>query len=133
MTKALAIPDRLRLWEYAVSHSVAVFRRPASAENPENLDLVFVAVDYFDVPRSLDGLELRDASPEELQAFQGRTGPLQPWAKLFVLVSAGRTHFMVAGNWLLERNRRDLFDSGCRDGARHSTSTVLAGSGTEQP
>jgi hypothetical protein len=126
MTQPTTITDLLRLWDYTISHEVALFRRPASDTEPENLDLLFVAVEYFALPTSLHGLEIAEGSSAELAALGPLIGRLPSWAKLFVITSQGQRHLIVAGGWSLQRNRRELLDTGIRPPDAGVESTVLA-------
>ena len=130
MAPPTSITEFLRLWDFTISHKHALFRRPASDTEPENLDLVFGAVEYFSLPTSLNGLDIAEGGAAELAALGPLVGDLPPWAKLFIITSQGQRHLIVAGFWRLERNRRDIFDTGIRPGALDSASTLLAKSGS---
>jgi hypothetical protein len=124
MSEPTVITDSLRLWEYAISHKAALFRRPASDADPENLDLVFFAVEYFALPTSLHGLEIAAGSASELASLSSRIGHLPSWARLFVITSQGQRHLIVAGSWVLERNHLPMFET-CF-GQRSPGATVIA-------
>ena len=126
MVEPTVISEQLRLWNYTVSHKMALFRRPASEADPENLDLVFAAVEYFALPTSLHGLEIVEGSASELAALSPALAPRPSWARLFRITSRSQQHVIVAGSWVLERNRLGMFESSF--GQRSPGSTLLASS-----
>ena len=120
----IAIPATLLLWDYTVSHAVALFRRPATATVPENLDLIFVGVSYLAVPTTLDHPTISLGSADALPRFSAPSVPTG--GHIFVVRQAGQTHYVIAAGWSLEENRRDLFDPGTHPNSPEVAPVTLA-------
>jgi hypothetical protein len=43
---------KFQFWQYRVSHGEVLVRSPKDAAHPRNVDLMFVGVEYVDLPRS---------------------------------------------------------------------------------
>ena len=64
-----------QLWESKVSHGSLLIRSPKAPSVSENIDLVCVGVEYLAAPRHMKGLDLVEATPEEIKNFDnGRDG-----------------------------------------------------------
>jgi hypothetical protein len=127
----IAVSATLRLWDYTVSHAVALFRRPATLTVPENLDLIFIGVSYLAVPTTLDHPTISLGSAEALADLAFSSIPRG--SRLFVIRQSGQTHHVIAAGWSLEENRRDLFDSGTHpDSPEASAVTLASWPGTQQ-
>lgn len=110
-------PDRrFQLWEYRVSHGSLLVRSPKSAELPLNVDVAFVGVDYLAVPRVLHGLTVERGREDDRVALLDALGDVD-LEHIFVLVSAGRRHPVVAVACRVSRNGADIFDSPFEIGA----------------
>jgi hypothetical protein len=120
----IAIPATLRLWDYTVSHAVALFRRPATPSVPENLDLIFSGVSYLALPTTLDHPTITMGSVEDLADVAPSSVPTG--SRLFVIRQAGQTHYVIAAGLSLEENRRDLFDPGTHPNSPAFSSVTLA-------
>ena len=57
-----------RLWEYRVSHDQLLLRSPQGETHWRNLDLIFVGVEYLDLPTLLRGVELRQATADHFES-----------------------------------------------------------------
>lgn len=104
-------PDRrFQLWEYRVSHGSLLVRSPKSDGSPLNVDVAFVGVDYLAVPRVLDGLTVEGGREDDRVALVGTLGEVD-LEHLFVLVSAGQRHPVVAVACRVSENGADIFES----------------------
>src|SRR5215471_40987 len=92
--------ERLRLWEYWVSHSMVLFRRPAGESTKENLDLVFADVEYFEAVTMLEGVSIEEGSPVEFAELRARIPGLSDRGRLFVLTTRGTRLRIVASEWI---------------------------------
>ena len=127
----ITVPATLRLWDYTVSHAVALFRRLATPTVPENLDLVFFGVSYLALPTTLDHPTISIGSADALAALVPSSVPTG--SRLFVIRQAGQTHYVIAAGWSLEENRRDLFDPGTHPNSPEASTVILASwPGTQQ-
>ena len=99
---------RFELWAYTVSLGRMLLRSIRDLDgslSPRNLDIRFVGVAYTELPTSLSGLSISNASPAEAARVSERLGrPLAGGEKVFALVSAGVTYYVVASGWSAEEN-----------------------------
>lgn len=98
-------PRPFRLWHLTVSHLTLLLRSPRDTTNPqsENLDLVFHATDYIELPSSLNGLAITRPTAAERAYLQGRGAFYETpdLDRYFVLVSAGQRYYIVASElWI---------------------------------
>ena len=101
---------RFQMWEYHVSHGRLLLRSPKSERVPTNLDIEFIGVEYLALPRHLVGLEVREASPAELDAFREVREVVAP-DRLFTLTSEGLSHSVVAVSYRVTENDMDIFET----------------------
>ncbi len=106
-----SFPDRrFQLWEYRVSHGSLLLRSPRGPEISHNVDIVFVGVEFLCAPRLFRGLEFAQGTEEDV----GRAAALVAEVKaerVFVLLSEGRRHLVVAAGFKVDENQQDIFDS----------------------
>jgi len=106
-----------QIWEYQVSHGQLLIRSPkapATTSSPEfatNIDLVCLGVDYMAVPAILHGLELAEATPDEVQSLEPLLGRVVLPKKVRMLVSQGRRFPIVAVSFDISENDWDIFES----------------------
>jgi hypothetical protein len=126
--------ERLRLWDYTISHGMLLYRCPAQDASPGgNVDLIFADVGYIDAPTTLGGVSIAEASRNDAEAFFAHRVRPRHGDNLFWLLSGRSRYAIVAGAWALERNTRELFDSGVRPNAPPAASNVLLRSGETDP
>lgn len=101
---------RFQLWEYRASHGSFLVRSPKSDALRLNVDVAFVGVDYLAVPRILNGLMVESGREDDRAALVGSFGEVD-LKHLFVLVSAGRRHPIVAVACRVSENNADIFES----------------------
>jgi hypothetical protein len=101
---------KFQLWEYWVSHSQLVLRSvgdlrctPGTSE-ARNIDLSFVNVDYIELPTLMRDLEITDATMEECQRVGAVVEREVSPEEVFVIVSSGRRHLLVAGRLDVSEN-----------------------------
>lgn len=106
-----------QIWEYWVSHAQLLLRSPGDLRCPpgtseaRNLDLMFVGVEYIELPAVIEGLELAESSAEDHRVAAQRIGHPVPAGHVFVLATAGRRHLVVAGGLTVLENDRELMQS----------------------
>jgi hypothetical protein len=101
---------RFQLWEYRVSHGALLIRSPKGPGVETNIDLVFSGVEYVECPRMLRGVELATVTPEDVRRAGEAFGPVVAPDQLFVLLSAGIRHLVVAASCHVSENMDDIFD-----------------------
>lgn len=107
-----AYPDRrFQLWEYRVSHGALLIRSPKGADAETNIDLVFSGVEYVACPRMLRGVELAAVTPEDMHRAGEGFGPVVAPDQVFVLLSAGARHLVIAASCRVSENLDDIFDT----------------------
>lgn len=99
-----------QLWEYIVSHGMLHVRSPLGPDHATNVDLVFAAVAYISAPTHLPQLSIDEPTAEEATRWTELCG--NRWfagARVFVLVSGGVRHFVVAARLQVSENSDELF------------------------
>lgn len=101
---------RFQFWMYRVSHGELLVRSPRDTENDENLDLIFVGVEYVDLPRLLLGIKVDVPTPADLNWLAGHVGRSVQASNVTVLETQGRRHLVLASFFKIEMNKLDLFE-----------------------
>jgi hypothetical protein len=71
-----------------------------------------VAVDYVEMPMLLEGLEIAGIGAEDRQRAMKALGRPVADEHLFVLVSEGRRHIVVAGRLFIRENDMEFNETG---------------------
>ena len=100
-----------QFWQYRVSHGELLVRSPRDAAHPRNVDLMFVGVEYVDLPRYLPDLEVDDPNDEDLARAQERLGKPVERKSVVVLKTEGRHYVVVAVAVMAVESDMDIFDS----------------------
>jgi hypothetical protein len=100
-----------KLWEYRVSHSQLLIRRPRLSEASRNVDLKFYDVEYVDLPSVFPGLEIAEANQKEIAFASGRLGRPVESERVIVLESRGERYIVVAGALVVEESATGIFES----------------------
>jgi hypothetical protein len=107
-----------KMWDYWVSHSQLLLRSPGDLREPKgssesrNIDIIFLDVDYIELPAIMCGLELAsDATAEELSNVKEIIGDIVSPERMFVLISKGRRHLVVAGGMWVRENDLELMET----------------------
>jgi hypothetical protein len=100
-----------QLWEYRVSHGSLLIRSPMGPGISENVDLVCRGVEYLSAPRHIQGLDITEATREELENLSSLLGKVVPSSRVRVISSQGRRFPIVAASFTLSENDADIFDS----------------------
>jgi hypothetical protein len=105
-------PDRrFQLWEYRVSHGSLLIRSPKGPDAEMNIDLVFSGVEFVACPRTLRGLELVEVTSDDIKRVDAEFGPVVAPDHVFVLLSGGARHMVIASSCRVSENLDDIFDS----------------------
>jgi hypothetical protein len=106
-----SFPDRrFQLWRYDVSHGSLLIRSPKGPDVEGNVDLLFAGVEFLSAPRHLRGLVVESASADDLSRAQEAMGREVAAERLFVLVSNGHRHLVVAAGSEVRQHDGDIFD-----------------------
>ncbi len=106
-----SFPDRrFQLWEYRVSHGSLLLRSPRGPEIPHNVDIVFAGVEFVCAPRLFRGLEFAHGAEEDVGRAAALAGDVEA-DRVFVLLSEGRRHLVIAAGYKVDENQADIFDS----------------------
>ncbi|MEO7329428.1 MAG: hypothetical protein ABI193_12670 [Minicystis sp.] len=106
-----------QIWEYQIGHGQLLIRSPkaeATDHSPgreTNVDLVFLGVEYMDLPRVLRGLTLDQATAEERRALEAKLSKTLEPGSVRMLVSGGRRFAVVAAIVSISENDWDICDS----------------------
>ena len=98
---------RFTFWYYTVSHSMALLRS-VGRDGDENIDLVFWAVSYIEIPTDINGIEIRKPTGEDIEYISRRTGDADK--EITVLVQGGRKYYIVSAGMKVVRNHLDFFE-----------------------
>lgn len=102
---------RFQLWEYRVGHGALLIRSPKGPDAKTNIDLVFSGVEYLACPRMLRGLELAPVTAEDLQRSVAGFGQVVDPDQIFVMISAGVRHLVIATSCHVSENMDDIFET----------------------
>jgi hypothetical protein len=87
-----------RPWLYTVSHSTLLLRSIKEPGVLTRIDLVFKPVRYLMIPTTLDGLDLYQVEPRELDAeLAASIGPIDSNDRLFALAGPTGRWWIVSG------------------------------------
>ena len=99
---------KFQFWLFRVGHGELLVRSPRDEANSLNVDLVFVGVEYADLPRVLSGVVVTAASPDEVRRAEERVGHAVEGSTVRVLETEGRRHLVVAAYFNVEENNLDI-------------------------
>lgn len=97
-----------QVWLFRVGHGELLVRSPRDEVNSRNVDLVFVGVDYMDLPRVLSGVVVFATSLDDIRRAEERLGRPVDRSTIRVLETEGRRHLVVAAHFSIEENDLDL-------------------------
>jgi|SRR5215472_4807764 len=100
-----------QLWEYRVSHGSLLIRSPKGPGVTRNIDLICMGVEYLAAPRHLRGLQLVEATAEEIRDLSGLLGKTLHPSNVRVISSQSRRYPIVAAGFEVSENDGDIFDS----------------------
>jgi hypothetical protein len=101
-----------QLWEYRASHGQLLIRSPKSATQATNLDLIYRGVEFVYIPKVFKGIELSEATHEELDRTKSIVGPRYEFPQTFILVSEKKRYWIAAFFFDAKENDLDIFESG---------------------
>jgi len=101
---------RFQVWEYRVSHASLLIRSPKSSHFEQNVDIMFVGVEYLRVPSSLQGVVLDESTDEDLSEVKGVAENVDR-GRVHVLISEGNRFIVVASACKVSENDGDIFES----------------------
>jgi hypothetical protein len=106
------IKDRkFQFWFYRVNHGELLIRSPKSKENPKNIDIMFIAIRYIELPRLLDEISLEEATNEEILYVKSKLGDEPILNKeVTIIVSKGIRYLIVASYSKVIENELELFE-----------------------
>jgi hypothetical protein len=97
-------------WFYRVSHGELLLRSPKGHGSAVNVDLVFVGVEYVDLPRSLPELQLVEPTTDDVSRAAERLGREVPPKAVNVLTCLGRRYLVVGVLTEINENELELFE-----------------------
>ncbi len=100
-----------QLWEYRVSHGSLLIRSPKGPGISKNIDVICVGVEYLAAPRHMRGLDLAEATTEEIKNLSDLLGKEIQRSRVRVIISEGRRFPIVAVSFRISENDGDIFDS----------------------
>jgi hypothetical protein len=106
---------KFRIWEFQVSHSRLLIRSPKSSLHPMNVDLMFFAVRYVNIPTFLNGIEIVDVVPDEVSNISAMIGRTVQTSDVFVFLSEGQRFVVVSGAMKISENEMDIFETEFKD------------------
>ena len=100
-----------KLWDYNVSHSQLLLRSLGSAEVGKNIDVVFAGVEFLQLPLTLRGLKLAQASAKETARVIGSLTRVGESCYIYSLRSGPRRYYVAASAFKVLENDLDPFES----------------------
>lgn len=108
--KARFAGRRFQFWLFRVSHGELLIRSPKDADHPRNVDLMFVGVEYVDLPRALPDLEVDEPADQDVEHAMARLGKSVDVKNVIVLKSQGRRYLIVAAAVKCTESDMDIFE-----------------------
>jgi hypothetical protein len=106
------VSDRLfQIWDYNVSHSQMLLRSPVSPGDIRNIDIIFWGIDYLGIPSKFQGIEVCEATAEEMAAIHSTVGQKYVKPRVYCLSTGGARFFVAAVGFKILENDLDLFES----------------------
>lgn len=101
------------IWEFKVSLGSLLIRSPKgeSRSHPQNIDLIYMGVDYMCLPKVLHGLEIVEANSEEVSRLEEIFVNAARPDYVHVLASNGHRFQIVASFFKIDENEDDIFTS----------------------
>ena len=116
MEKKYLIGD-YNLLDYNISHKVLLFRNKIDSESNQNVDLIFEAVFYLEVPTRLRNIVLFQADENTinvlLNKFNEKFYP-EFGQTVFVIESENKQYFIGCNRYLIQENALDHLTSSIR-------------------
>lgn len=100
-----------RVWEFRSSHDQLLLRSPRTAQHPQNVDVIFAGVDYFDLPTKLGEIEITIPTADDLHRVHVSFRENVASRDVHVLISGGRRFVVIAAGMKVIKNDLDLFES----------------------
>ena len=111
MEKRSFLDRTFQLWEYRVGHGSLLIRSPKNTKIKTNVDLIFRGVEYLSVPRFFRGIEFKEATHKDIQKLTNKLGRQVLVHAVHVFVSDEHRFYVVAANFQIEENEKDIFNS----------------------
>jgi hypothetical protein len=101
-----------RVWDWSVSHCRLLLRCARSPEDPgdRNVDIAFYGVSYMELPDTLAGVKIREASREE-EAPRAKNHKASEGGHWYAVESSGQTYLVGAVNVEMAENRLPPMES----------------------
>lgn len=94
------------LFDYYVGHQHLLLRSSAGHGGDENLDLIFGAVQYVELPSVLRGVRVTRPGGDEAETVEKRSGADTNGGRLiYALDSGGRRFYVVASTLWIHKNK----------------------------
>lgn len=100
-----------QLWDFLVSHHQLLLRSPKDEENAMNLDIVFVGVEYLQLPTLLAGIRFVETTSEDIRLAERQMGKPIKNTNVYVFVSGEARHIVVAAGMKMFENELEFMES----------------------
>ena len=99
-----------QVWEYKVSLGQLLIRSPMNSSYNTNIDLIFMGVDYMELPRFLKGIKFKPPTATNINHIENiLKKPIEN--NTYILFSNGSEFIVVANSFKISENEMDIFDS----------------------
>ena len=102
---------RFQAWEYFVSHGSLLIRSPKAFEIRTNIDIVCEGVEYFCLPRYLQGVKVYDLVIEKPADIGVNVELHGSFFRVCRLISKGSEYDIIASSISISENGDDIFSS----------------------
>jgi len=110
-------PRTFEIWDYQISHGQLLIRSPKNTKassqpfQMNNIDLVFLDVNYMFLPDRLEGLEITTPNDSEISSVNSFLEQSVP-TKHFHILKSGNKRFCVVSFFIqITENNWDIYDS----------------------
>ncbi len=101
-----------QMWKYTVGHRQLLLRSTKSDDAPTRIDVFFKGVSEFQLPTSLYGLSISEASAQEIESvnFCSEPDSRERNSKVFIVKSRKFSGYVVASLLLLHEDQGEYHD-----------------------
>ncbi|WP_411347176.1 hypothetical protein [Paenibacillus sp. WLX2291] len=101
---------KFKLWYYTISHGQLLLRSIKDDNNTTNIDVMFLDVDYIELPRYLSDVKLEKAQEKDINYIQQKLGEHILPESIRIIISKNGRYIVVASIMKVVENELEMFD-----------------------
>ena len=99
------------LWDFNVSHTHLLLRSAISISFKTNIDIMFIGVEYLELPARINGVSIVSASSDDIIKAERGLGRPCDGLNVYCIVSNEHRYLVVAFGFQVMENELEWFDS----------------------